>query len=117
MFKPFVLIPVFLLLTSSMTLHASASHTLPDGQTLQDPTRPANWQILRQSAKPAVAFQLNYILTSDQRQQAIINGQKVSEGDWISGAKVLRITADSVTLSVDGHQRVLQVQARKSIKK
>lgn len=118
MFKRVLKTGVTWLLLSSLSHAATGTFTLPSGATLQDPTRPADWQTVRAAtAEPAKQFQLNYILSSNERSQAMINGQRVGEGDRINGARVVRITAESVTLNVDGQQRVLRTQNRKAIKK
>lgn len=117
MFKTLIKAGIAWLLLCSISHAATGAYTLPSGEIVQDPTRPADWQVVREAAQPAKQFQLNYILSSSERSLAMINGQRVGEGDRINGARVVRITAESVTLNVDGQTRVLQTKARKSVKK
>lgn len=118
MFKNLLKTGMIWLLLSTFSHAATTTFTLPNGEILQDPTRPADWQTVREAAaEPAKQFLLNYILSSNERSQALINGQRVGEGDRINGARVMRITAESVTLNVDGQQRVLRTQNRKAVKK
>lgn len=118
MFKTLIKAGIAWLLLCSISHAATGAYTLPSGEIVQDPTLPADWQVAREAAaQPTKQFQLNYILSSSERSLAMINGQRVGEGDRVNGARVVRITAESVTLNVDGQTRVLQTKARKSVKK
>ncbi len=96
----------------------AAEFRLPDGERLADPTKPANQPVVStQKQKDAsVQFKLSYILAADARRLAIINGQRVVEGDWIAGAQVRKIDRNSVTLLINGRSKVLTVSTRPSIK-
>ena len=95
-----------------------ASSRLPSGELLQDPTRPITWRTASKGpGQKAQSFRLNYILSANDRKYAHINGKKVSEGDTVSGAKVLRITGDQVVISLGGRQKTLRVNAISGIKK
>ena len=66
---------------------------------LEDPTRPPGKPALR--AKPASAsVQLDYVLFSEQRRIAQINGRLMSEGDTVAGISLEQVTADGVIVRV-----------------
>lgn len=97
---------------------APADYILPGGERINDPTKPYHsptYKVSRQSA--AVNFKLSYILSAADRQYAIINGEKVTQGDLVDGAKVLKITSNSVVLSVKGKQNRLQLNSVSGIKR
>jgi len=94
-----LLIP-FLLLTAG-PLHAATA--------LHDPTRPPShggaWV---EEAKPKEPdWVLTSTLISPGRRLAIIDGRAVSEGDEVSGARVLQITPGGVVLRYKGKRREL----------
>jgi len=75
-----------------------------EGMTLQDPTRPANWQPPRAERakleKPAVT--LDSIIYSQQRRLVVLNGQSLSEGQQRKGVKVIKIESRRVLLEWQG---------------
>ncbi|KZY74646.1 hypothetical protein A3742_14040 [Oleiphilus sp. HI0071] len=89
---------------------AQANYKLPSGEVLQDPTRPLGLPKAQAKAKPEISYRLSYILRAENRNLAIVNGKKVAVGDVVSGAKVVAISSDSVTLSVKGKKRVLAMR-------
>lgn len=71
-------------------------------ESLRDPTRPY-------SARPsvpvrAVAFSVTAIFTSQKRRVAIVNGQRVTEGDRVDGATVVEILKASLRLNLHGKE-------------
>ena len=90
---------------------------LADGaELLSDPTRP--WSAKSSVVAPtsAAGFRVTAIFTSEMRRIAIVNGQRVSEGDQVDGATVVEILADSCRLDLLGKAittRVLSVGFRK----
>lgn len=52
--------------------------------------------------KKPKAFALTGILLSREERTAIVNNQLVRVGDWVSGAKLVRIEQGEVTLDDDG---------------
>ncbi|WP_239821860.1 general secretion pathway protein GspB [Ectothiorhodospira variabilis] len=77
-----------------------------------DPTRPPTpaeirmWQgLLAPDTQPAQQWVLESILTAPQRRIAIINGQRVTEGATVDGARVLHIGARGVSLDT-GERRI-----------
>ena len=89
---------------------AQANYKLPSGEVLQDPTKPLGLPKVQPKATEQISYRLSYVLRSENRNLAIVNGQKVAVGDTVSGAKVLAISSDSVTLSVKGKKRVLAMK-------
>jgi len=103
-----------LLLISSVSV--AKSYRLPSGELLSDPTMPHDWLRPKKIEAKTKQFKLNYILNADTRKQAMVNGQKVVEGDYVSGAKILRIQEGAVTLLVDGQRRTLRMNKGRGIK-
>ena len=71
-------------------------------ELLSDPTRP--WSAKSSVAAPtsAAGVRVTAIFTSEMRRIAIVNGQRVSEGDQVDGATVVEILADSCRLDLLG---------------
>ncbi len=107
---------LLLLITVTLPIQAKTSLTLDSGEVLHDPTKPADWRASRPAKAVARQYKLNYILNADGRKMAMINGQRVSVGDYVSGAKVLAISEGSVSLMVDGQRRTLRVSGATGIK-
>ncbi len=77
------------------------------GKALTDPTRPANWHArsdvpLTADADPVGGLILQGVFSAPGQRSAMINGQRVAVGDMVSGATVLLIEKNKVTLSLDG---------------
>jgi hypothetical protein len=83
---------------------------LTDGaEVLRDPTRPyAVAPVATPTTASAVAkgtgFSVTAILVSKKRRVAIVNGKRVSEGDKVDGATVVKILADRLRLDLDGKE-------------
>jgi len=79
---------------------------LTDGQELlRDPTRPYAAKIVATVAtggSPVSTFRVTAIFTSDLRRVAVVNGQRVIEGDRVDGATVVEIMADALRLKFQG---------------
>ena len=89
---------------------------------LRDPTRPYGAKVSVSAGPGASAgssvttYDVTAIFTSDSRRVAVVNGQRVIEGDQVDGATVTEILADSLSLDVHGkviNRRVLPVGFRK----
>ena len=69
---------------------------------LVDPTRPS--YVVSGTAAHAESvrkkYRLNSVLVGELRRMAVINGQRVREGEWVGEAKVTRINKSGVTLLV-----------------
>lgn len=77
-----------------------------------DPTRPADYQTGTATEAPRVGggeLRLEAIRALGDKRSAVINGHSVGPGDRIGAARVLRIDADSVTLSRDGRTQRLKL--------
>jgi hypothetical protein len=79
---------------------------LADAQELlRDPTRPyAAKPVVTTTSGGSVAttFRVTAIFTSDLRRVAVVNGQRVIEGDRVDGATVVEIMADALQLNFQG---------------
>lgn len=79
-------------------------------------TRPA--KSAQSNSKKPVPWVLSSILYSKQRKHAIINNTLVKKGDVIKGAKLVRLSPDSVRLLTKGKTIDLSLGSRfKSIKR
>lgn len=68
-------------------------------QAVNDPTRPASY---RGGVAVASEYALQSVLVSGARSIAFINGQALSVGDQVGGARVVTINKESVVLDVQG---------------
>ena len=89
-------------------------------ETLRDPTRPWSARSVAPvgtvTATGVTGFRVTAIFTSDKRRIAIVNGQRVSEGDRVDGATVVEILVDALRLNYQGKaitSRVLPYGFRK----
>ncbi len=93
-------------------------------ETLRDPTRPYSARSVASTggsgsgggSKVASSFKVTAIFTSEMRRVAVVNGQRVSEGDQVDGATVVEILADRLRLNQGGKaitSRVLPYGFRK----
>lgn len=82
---------------------------------LTDPTRPQDLTpeklqsmgVILEPAEPT--YTLQYVLHSERRKFAVINGKRVQEGDQIDAARVLQIRSGSVYIRVPGEVRELKL--------
>ncbi len=95
----------------------AATMTLPNGEVLKDPTQPFEWAKPAHVNKAKRVYKLNYLLYAPERKYAIVNGKTVSVGDYVSGAKVLKINESSVLLSTGDGTQVLRWKRPMSIKR
>ncbi|MDX1452179.1 MAG: hypothetical protein R3183_06440 [Oleiphilaceae bacterium] len=105
-----------LLLALALPIQAKTTFTLANGEQLVDPTKPHGWRASQPAKAVARNYKLNYILKADGRAMAMINGQRVAEGDYVSGARVLSIRDTSVSLLVEGQRRTLHVAGSSGMK-
>ncbi len=78
-------------------------------ETLRDPTRPYFAKSVATTTTTATGtttavtgFRVTAIFTSEKRRIAIVNGQRVAEGDLVDGASVVEIRADALRLNFQG---------------
>lgn len=90
--------------------------TLPNGEVLRDPTKPLG-TVYEGARATSRDFKVSYILNSDQRRYAIVNGRQVGEGDQVAGARITRINKDSVQLMDNGKPRTIRLNSMQSFKK
>lgn len=96
---------------------------LVDGEELIDPTAPFLLDMEdtgNQSLANAFASFNNYtvssILIRENLRIAVINSQRVREGEFIGNARVASIDESAVTLDLDGTTRVLRLHGGAAIK-
>ena len=89
-----------------------------DAELLRDPTRPWSARAVAAATRtPASSFRVTAIFTSDMRRIAVVNGQRVTEGDRVDGATVVEILVDALRLDLNGKtitSRVLPKGFRKT---
>ena len=89
---------------------AAAASTLASAQALRDPTRPPGAGARGTSQKPeSSGWHLQSVLISPERRYAIINGEVVAVGGAVSGAQLLAVAPEQVTLRTRAGVRVVQL--------
>lgn len=95
---------------------SSAKADLIDGEELVDPTRPlfigrgdSDTDVLTmiRNVVPA-SYDLSFIRAGSS-PIAVINSERVTIGDSVGGATVTDISRSSVTLSINGNERVISL--------
>ncbi|MGI9307796.1 MAG: hypothetical protein ACR2P6_00960 [Gammaproteobacteria bacterium] len=79
--------------------------------TLMDPTRPYYSRQL--APAPGAEFKVTAIFYSDARQQAVVNGKLVVQGDRVDGARVMKIRPDALDLLFRGESITRRLPAVK----
>lgn len=82
-----------------------------------DPTRPPGWGATAAPAASSKPLQLQQITYSASQASAVINGQLVTTGASVDGAKVLTIKPDRVLILVRGQRRELTLFNRADVKR
>jgi MSHA biogenesis protein MshK len=90
-----------------------ASSSADAAEEFRDPTRPHTYNRVEQTVDGVPSFSVNAIFVSDERRLAIINGERVRVGDSVSGATVVSIQKEQVTLSVSGKQITARLKKRR----
>ena len=98
--------PHAIVLLISMTSAVSA-------EELRDPTRPHTYDRVERTVDGVPSFTINAIFVSDDRRIAIVNGERVRVGDTVSGATVVSIQKEQVTLSVSGQKFTARLKTRR----
>ena len=104
-----------LILTLVATLLPGAWQTVV-ADSDRDPTRPYSARSVVSPGSTTMAFRVSAIFVSKKRRLAIVNGQRVSEGDLVNGAVVVEINKDSLRLNLRGKEvttRLLPAGLRK----
>ncbi len=81
-------------------------------ELLRDPTRP--YTPRPPVIKSVASFSVSAVFISKDRRIAIVNGQRVTEGDQINGATVTEILPDQVLLNVHGKKVTALLQTAAS---
>ena len=100
---------IMMLVTSMLTTTALAA---------KDPTRPPDHRVNDRNTPQALnTFRIESIISGGGRKLAVINGKRVFEGDSVSGARVIKIDSDAVTLSWPDQQQQTVIKKRIAINK
>ncbi|MFT5321217.1 MAG: hypothetical protein ACI934_001365 [Pseudohongiellaceae bacterium] len=93
-----------------------ANAELVNGEEMVDPTAPF---FLRANGDAAIAntslittfdnYEVSSILIRSNLKMAIINSQRVSEGDRVGNAEVVNIESNVVTINLDGELKELKL--------
>jgi len=95
-----------------LVLHASLVPLSLEAGELIDPTRPPLVGKARPSdggAGSRRGWTLESTLVAERRRVALINGELVSEGDSVDGARVIEIRELDVVIGTPAGRRVLQL--------
>src|SRR5690606_12164160 len=82
-----------------------------------DPARPPGWGATAAPAVSSKPLQLQQITYSASQASAVINGQLVTTGASVDGAKVLTIKPDRVLILVRGQRRELTLFNSEDVKR
>lgn len=101
----------------------NAMAALVDGEELIDPTAPflldienTGGQSLANAFARFTNYDLSSILIRENLRIAVINAQRVREGEFIGNARVVSIDEGEVTIDLDGQTRVLSLHGGTVIK-
>ncbi|WP_299181895.1 hypothetical protein [uncultured Neptuniibacter sp.] len=72
-----------------------------------DPTRPVAGYQNNLVVKAAESYQVSWLRVAKTASRAVVNGQRVSVGDSVDGAKVITISRDGVTLMIGAQQKLI----------
>lgn len=92
-----------------LALGVLALMSLDVATALEDPTRPARHVPTHASQPGQGGWLLNSTLVGPNRRIAVINGAQVSEGESVSGARVVQIHKSYVLLETAGRSIKLQL--------
>ena len=114
MFDQVPIIPAFFLLCCLCVASVFAGDS-DNVEYLIDPTRPlfqsqTGQQVVNTNVeKREQAYQLSSILIRENSRLAVINARQVQVGDQVSGAEVISIENDRVTLDINGQEKVIEL--------
>jgi hypothetical protein len=79
------------------------------GAELADPTRPAGSRVRQSPSMDADrdALTLQAVVLSGDQRAAVINGRRVTPGEWVFGARVIEIGLTGVRLRREGEEILL----------
>lgn len=113
MYSKTKIVMAVILALSTINVHAD----LIDGEELVDPTRPL-FIVESGSASTDVLAMINNVVPSSYDLSfiragnspiAVINSERVTVGDLVGGATVISIDRSSVTLEINGSERVVSL--------
>ena len=107
----------------ALMLAMNVAAALVDGEELIDPTAPFLLEMESTGGQPVANvfarfnnYDVSSILIRENLRIAVINSQRVREGEFIGNARVVSIEEGEVTIDLDGQTRVLSLHGGTSIK-
>lgn len=107
----------------ALVLAVNAAAALVDGEELIDPTAPFLLDMENTGTQPVANvfarfnnYDVSSILIRENLRIAVINSQRVREGEFIGNARVVSIEEGEVTIDLDGQTRVLSLHGGTTIK-
>lgn len=99
-----------------MTIAVSGTAAMVDGEELIDPTAPFLLDMESLGDQPVANifarvnnYAVSSILIRENLRIAVINSERVREGEFIGNARVDSIAENAVTISLDGETQVLNL--------
>ena len=99
-----------------LTIAGSGTAAMVDGEELIDPTAPFLLEMENTGNQPLANvfarfnnYEVSSILIRDSLRIAVINSQRVREGEFVGNARVVSIGQNSVTIDLDGESRILNL--------
>jgi hypothetical protein len=96
-------------LTLGFALACMAGSSIAAAEALRDPTRPPSTSARGAERRESSGWHLQSVLISPERRYAIINSEVVAIGGAVSGAQLLAIAPEQVTLRTREGVRILQL--------
>lgn len=107
----------------AFSVSANAMAAMVDGEELIDPTAPFLLDMEDTGNEPIANvfarfnnYAVSSILIRENLRIAVINSQRVREGEFIGNARVVSIEEGEVTIDLDGQTRVLSLHGGATIK-
>ena len=72
--------------------------------------KPVGTVVTKKAAKKSPQYVLRQGVIRNDNKSAVINGYVLNEGDYIKGAKVVKIEANKVILEISKKQKILQLK-------
>lgn len=97
-------------LTLNLALACMVGSSIAAAEALRDPTRPPSVSAKGTTERrEASGWNLQSVLISPERRYAIINGEVVAVGGAVSGAQLVAVAPEQVTLRTREGVRILQL--------
>lgn len=94
-------------LLTGLLLIASCAAAAEGGEKLRDPTRPLSFAVAEVSGPK---LQLQALFQRSSGAEAIVNGQRVTAGDTVAGARIESISRNGLVYSFQGQRQTLRLR-------